>query len=155
MNPAELRRLADEYDARAKAAVERGNDIEALAMSRAARSARRVADALEQEEAEQPASRSGNLKPMLPAARVRISKGAARNRAPNNLQLMASAAGHTIRSLAEGVGCSHVFLLSALRGKSSIRESWAKTIQEMTRSKQYPAGFAATRRNWPRGWARE
>ncbi len=150
MNPAELRRLAADYDAKAKAALEAGDEKEALVMSRAARSAARVAAQME----EQDNSRSGNVATMLPAARVRISKGNARNRTPNELQVIASAAGHTIRSLAEQIGCSHVFLLTALRGKASLREAWAKAIQELTRSAKYPHGFAATRRNWPSGWAR-
>lgn len=157
--PAEWRRKAAEYARKAKEATEAGDAEEALVMDRAYDTALRVAELMEQQ-AQQPeqrrkGSRSVTLKSMLPAARARISKGNVRSESASDLQRIANAANHTLRSLAEAVGCSNVFLTKAIRGDKAIRESWAKQIQELTRSKEYPAGFAATKRNWPGGWARE
>ena len=141
MNPAELRRLAAEYDARAKAAIEAGDDKEALVMFRAASSARRVADQLERESLPRRDQR-GNKKQVLSAARVRISAGA--DASPDELVVKANDAGYTLRSLAEAVKCSHVLLSQARRGKRSIRRSIVDDIEKLT-------GFKATKANWPGG----
>jgi hypothetical protein len=106
-------------------------------------------------------SRSGNLDPMLAAARVRHSEGAeSDDRKVRAFLEIANDAGHTLRSVAEAVKRSHgkgshVYLLKALRGEKAIRLSWAKTIQGLTKSIKNPKGFEASAKNWPGGWARE
>jgi hypothetical protein len=153
--PEELRKMAADLQRQADAAQAEGKDE----WERLQRRAWMAADMAEERQrvltGRRKGSQSDTLKRMLPAARVRISKGAARDKPPNQLQVVASFANHTLRSIAEALGCSNVFLTKAIRGDKAIRESWAKQIQEMTRSKEHPGGFAATKRNWPGGWARE
>jgi hypothetical protein len=156
VTPEKLRQVAADLEAKAEEAFRAGKAAEGEAFLDAAWSARDKADQRERQLAGRPArSRSDNLPSMLPAARVRISKGTTRVEKPDELRIVANEAGHTVRSLADEVGCSNVFLLRARRGDAAIRESWAKEVQRLTRSAKYPTGFAATRRNWPGGWARE
>jgi hypothetical protein len=142
--PEEWRRRAAEYDRKAKQATEAGDADEALAMDRAAYTARQVAEKLE---AEAKAGRlpmrdqRGSKKGMVNAARVRISAGADEN--PDALVAKANAAGYTLRSLAEAVKCSHVLLSQARQGKRSIRRQIVDDVERLT-------GFKATRANWPR-----
>jgi hypothetical protein len=88
---------------------------------------------------------SGKPDEMVHAARLRISKG---RKAPDPLVRAANAAGFTLRSLAEEVGCSHALLYQARKGDTAIRRSWAERIETLT-------GFAASKAHWPRGWASE
>jgi len=90
----------------------------------------------------QPGDQSGNTKPMLPAARVRVSAGTAGDN-PDPLIKAANEHHYTLRSLAEAVGCSHALLSQARAGQRSIGADVAKKIEELI-------GFKATKRNWPK-----
>lgn len=77
-------------------------------------------------------------------ARLHHSRGARRKTGNTNpLALAADKAGHTVRSLAETVGCSAALLSQARGGIRSISMDLAKKIEAVT-------GFAATPANWPK-----
>lgn len=152
MTPEDWRALAEQAKAEALELARAGKVDEAVFRSVDAQRYLATADQLERLTA---GSHGGNLPEMLPAARVRQSKGASRGKTRDALAVVASDAGHTIRSIAEELGCSHVFLLKARAGVKAIRYSWAQKVQAMTRSPKHPDGFTATGANWPGGWARE
>lgn len=87
------------------------------------------------------ASHTGKSGDMVPAARLRISKSKAK---VDPLTAAANAAGLTLRSLAERIGCSHAHLYQARRGSVGMRTMWAQEIERLT-------GFAASKANWPGG----
>ncbi len=152
MDPSHLRAQADSLDGEAIELARRGDVVKGLLRAAEAMRLRELADGVERLRS---GDHGGNLSGMLPAARVRQAKGATKGRKASALSLVASDAGHTIRSIAEALGCSHVFLLKALRGDKAIRYSWAQRVQAMTRSEKHPDGFQATGANWRGGWARE
>jgi len=80
---------------------------------------------------------------MLQARRVRVSQGGRDGQEHNALVLAANAAHHTLRSLAEAVGCTAAALTQARHGDTSISLERAKQIESI-------CGFKATRDNWPR-----
>jgi hypothetical protein len=153
--PSDLRLLA----ARLTAELERlppGGQRDALAV--AIRAALREADALDGLMSGD--GRGTTVEPMLPAARVRHSGGASKDRKTKAFAKVANAAGHTLRSVAEAVRRkfgqgSHVNVGRALRGDRAIQERWAKHIQDLTRSEAFPDGWEATPENWPGGWSRD
>jgi hypothetical protein len=143
--PAEWRRRAAEYDAKAKAAAEAGDQEEVEVWVRATLSAQYAAEEMERQEQEgrlPQRGQRGNRSGMLNAARVRMSAGA--DETPDNLVAKANAAGYTLRSLAEAVKCSHALLSQARRGIRSIRREIVEDVERLT-------GFKATRANWPGG----
>jgi transcriptional regulator with XRE-family HTH domain len=83
------------------------------------------------------------LPPMLQAARVRHSKSARDGVRPDALVVAANTAHHTLRSLAEVLGCTQPALTQARHGKSSISLERAEQIESI-------CGFKATPENWPR-----
>lgn len=83
-------------------------------------------------------------KMFTPAARLAFSAGRASKRNP--LISLANTAGFTIRSLAEAVGMSPSAITLARKGEKSIRQTAADKIEALT-------GFAATKKNWPRGFS--
>jgi len=113
--------------------------------ARAARLLNEAIVLLEQLAALPETNQAGKVDEMVHAARLRISKG---RKAPDPLVKAANAAGFTLRSLAEEVGCSHALLYQARKGDTAIRKSWAERIETLT-------GFAASKAHWPRGWASE
>jgi hypothetical protein len=88
------------------------------------------------------------LSPMLQAARVRISQGGRTGVKHDPLVLAANTAHHTLRTLAEAVGCSQPSLTQARHGEISISLERAKQIESI-------CGFKATCENWPRLRAEE
>jgi hypothetical protein len=133
-----------------------GGERDALAV--VIRAALREADALEGLPV--PSGHGTNVGPMLPAARVRHSGGAPKDRKTKAFAKVANAAGHTLRSVAEAVRKkygqgTHVNLGRALRGERAIQERWAQHIQELTRSEAFPEGWEALPENWPGGWSRD
>lgn len=79
-----------------------------------------------------------------PAARLAFSAGRANKRNP--LIAKANDSGFTIRSLAAAVDMSPTGITLARKGEKTIRRSAAEKIAELT-------GFAATKKNWPRGFS--
>ena len=74
---------------------------------------------------------------------ARLSHSRAKRKGCDNpLAKAADKAGHTVRSLAERVGCSAALLSQARTGKSSISMDLAKKIEAIT-------GYEATKSNWP------
>jgi hypothetical protein len=80
---------------------------------------------------------------MLQAARVRVSRGGRAGQEHDPLVLAANAAHHTLRTLAEAVGCAQPSLTQARQGSISIGLERAQQIEAI-------CGFKATRDNWPR-----
>jgi plasmid maintenance system antidote protein VapI len=76
---------------------------------------------------------------MQPIARVSRSAGAS----GDALARAANDRGHTVRSLAEAIGCSAPLLSQARSGVRSISMGLAKKIEAAV-------GFKATRANWPK-----
>jgi hypothetical protein len=101
-----------------------------------------VAQVLEERLALKIGNHTGNLPNMLQARRVQASR-AAHEGDHDPLVLAANTAHHTLRTLAEAVGCSHVALSRARHGTLSIPMDRARQIEALT-------GFKATRDNWPR-----
>jgi hypothetical protein len=83
---------------------------------------------------------------MLQSARINHS----RSRSDDALAIVSNESRHTIRSLAEAVGCSASLLTQARDGICSISRGLALKIQAATKSKAYPKGFEAAEKNWPR-----
>lgn len=83
---------------------------------------------------------------MLQTHRVQISK----SRTDDKLAEYANEAHTTMTGLAEAVGRSTSLLSQARHNKCSIAESVTLKIQELTKSKKYPNGFEANKRNWPK-----
>jgi hypothetical protein len=82
---------------------------------------------------------SDNIVRMLSTARVAHSKAVT----DDPLAVSANAAGHTLTSLADKVGCSQALLSQARRGTRSIAPDLAGKIEKLT-------GFKATKSNWPK-----
>lgn len=80
---------------------------------------------------------------MLQARRVRVSQGGRDRQEHDALVLAANAAHHTLRSLAEAVGCTAAALTQARHGDTSISLERAEQIASI-------CGFKATHDNWPR-----
>ena len=94
-------------------------------------------------------NQSDNLSNMhrLQAARVRHSIGS-QGGEHDPLVLAANKAHHTLRSLAEVLGCSQPALTRARHGEISMQLARAKRIEKI-------CGFEATPENWPRLRAEE
>lgn len=102
-----------------------------------------VAGVLEERLRLQCTKQSVKLPSMLQARRVRVSQGGRDGQEHDALVLAANAAHHTLRSLAEAVGCTAAALTQARHGDTSISLERAKQIESI-------CGFKATHGNWPR-----
>lgn len=102
-----------------------------------------VAGVLEERLRLQCTKQSVKLPSMLQARRVRVSQGGRDGQEHDVLVLAANEAHHTLRSLAEAVGCTAAALTQARHGDTSISLERARQIEALT-------GFKATRDNWPR-----
>jgi transcriptional regulator with XRE-family HTH domain len=102
-----------------------------------------VARALEERLRLQSTKQAVKLPSMLQARRVRVSQGGRDGQEHDALVLAANAAHHTLRSLAEAVGCTAAALTQARHGDTSISLERAKQIESIS-------GFKATHGNWPR-----
>lgn len=138
--PAEWRQRAEEYDAKAKKALEAGDQKEALVWVRATWAARDAAEEMERLEAERATRRRKRLPRagaestvntvMTSAHKVAISAG--RSSPRNKLAAAARASGITVRELARRVGVSNSLLTMAAQGERSIRRDVAEQIEKLT-----------------------
>jgi hypothetical protein len=102
-----------------------------------------VARVLEERLGLQGTKQAVKLPSMLQARRVRVSQGGRDGQEHDALVLAANDAHHTLRSLAEAVGCTAAALTQARHGDTSISLERAGQIEALT-------GFKAIRGNWPR-----
>ena len=89
---------------------------------------------------------SGSINTMAPtqSARLNHSRGSrAKTGNVNPLAIAADKAGHTVRSLAETIGCSAALLSQARAGVRAISLDLANKIETLT-------GFEASKANWPK-----
>lgn len=141
MTASEWLALASHADAQAQQLAAEGRIAEAAVLSTKAQRYREVAAALQSQ------TKHGKKHDVHPASdpiALRMSRG---RKVKSKLSEAAQAAGYTLRSLATAAGASHAQLSSAHAGRWPIKESVALKIQELT-------GFAASRKNWPKGWSR-
>lgn len=150
-----LKNTADELWS--EAGRQRGkNDDLAWLLAEAARKIRYVSEGLA-EDALTARGQTATTEDMMPAARAHISAGKAREGSPQVKRLLelANKKNHTLRSLSRlaeaetghKVPASNA-LSRALNGQRPIRKSVADVIARVT-------GYAATKANWPGGWANE
>jgi lambda repressor-like predicted transcriptional regulator len=137
---------ANRYDAQAKQALAEGRVGDAVVLSVRAEAARDAAEKVRRALSSQ--TKHGKKQdvesaPVDPIA-LKMSRG---RKVKSKLSQAALAHGYTLRSLAAAAGASHAQLSSAHAGRWPIKESVALKIQELT-------GFAASRKNWPKGWSR-
>lgn len=152
--PEDLLREAEQLEAEGRAAMDAGRVEDAAVAFAQALVRRRVAQAMARTTLPSP-QQSGTSTEMLSTARVRTSAGKGPKR--GKLIVVANAAGFTMRSLAErlkieGFRTSHASLSRAQHGIDRVPEALAKRVQVLTKSVQYPNGFEATLKNWPKGW---
>ena len=102
-----------------------------------------IARVLEERLRLQSTKQAVKLPSMLQARRVRVSQGGRDGKEHDALVLAANDAHHTLRSLAEAVGCTAAALTQARHGDTSISRERARQIEALT-------GFKATQGNWPR-----
>ena len=137
--PAEWRKRAAEYDAKAKAAAEAGDQKEALVWVRATWAAQDAAEEMERMAAEKPAgrkrlpraARASTVNTVMTSAhKVAISAGRSSSR--NKLATAARASGMTVRDLAKRIGVSNSLLTMAAQGERSLKRELAEQIEKLT-----------------------
>ena len=143
MTPDEFRSAAASLDEEAVTLARSGQIVEAAKRAMEAERLREAAEALE---ALQPQTKHGKKRGMADTDTIALRMAQGR-RSKSKLSEAALAAGFTLRSLGEAVGVSHAQLSSAHAGRFTIQESVAQHVEKLT-------GFAASKKNWPKGWAR-
>lgn len=135
MTPDDARAEADALDERAREAIRRGDEDEAVTLALAAEVARGVARRLEERAGLPTRKHSRSVdREMVAAHRIAISTG--RTAEGDELARAAQAAGMSLRTLAKKVGVSPGLLSRARSGEKGLRRDVADKIQRLT---GYPA----------------
>lgn len=134
--PAEWRRRAVEYDAKAKAAAEAGDQKEALVWVRATWAAQDAAEEMERMQGDKrkrlPRSAGGRSVNTVMTSAHKVAISAGRSSPRNKLAVAAREAGLTVRDLAKRLDVSIALLTMAAKGERSLRRDLAERIEKLT-----------------------